>query len=98
MADETPALHEAVLSAEEVRQLFADLTEHAELIEIGLKGETRTHQEPAEGLGLAEALAVVEQRAARGVQIRYRYQGAQWWDTLMIQPGGVRLVRIRHDF
>ncbi|MHC4430180.1 MAG: hypothetical protein ACYS0D_16515 [Planctomycetota bacterium] len=98
MADETPALHEAVLSAEEVRQLFADLTEHAELIEIGLKGETRTHQEPAEGLGLAEALAVVEQRAARGVQIRYRYQGAQWWDTLMIQPEGVRLVRIRHDF
>ena len=88
-----PDLHEEILSADQVRQLFADIAEHAELIEIGVRGAVPDVQ-PTE---LDEARTIVETRAARGVQLRYRYQGAQWWDTLMIEAEGVRLIRIQHE-
>lgn len=46
---------------------------------------------------LEEAERLVLAREVRGVQIRYHHDGAEWWDTLMCAPDGVRLVRIRHD-
>ena len=49
-------------------------------------------------LTLADARRLLEERAVRGLQIRYRYDGADWWDTLMVLPEGWRLVRIRHEF
>jgi len=34
----------------------------------------------------------------RGLQIRYRHEDAEWWDTLMNQGERWRLVRIRHEW
>ena len=34
-------------------------------------------------------------RDVLGLQVRYRHDGREWWDTLLaLSPGGFRLVRI----
>jgi hypothetical protein len=33
---------------------------------------------------------------ASAVQLRYRFGGQEWWDTLVRIEGGVRLIRISH--
>jgi hypothetical protein len=47
---------------------------------------------------LADARELIATRAVRGLQLRYRYQDADWWDTLMLVGDHFRLIRIRHEF
>jgi hypothetical protein len=35
----------------------------------------------AAGVSLAQARELLAARAVRGLQLRYRYDGAEWWDT-----------------
>jgi hypothetical protein len=51
-----------------------------------------------QSLSLEQARQLLLEGRARGIQIRYHYDGADWWDTLMRTPQGIRLVRIRHEF
>lgn len=70
--------------------LFADLADLTEIDEVLIKGATSSHAGTA---GLAEARLALDSGAARAIQIRYRWAGQAWLDTLMRTPGGVRLVR-----
>ncbi len=94
-----PELTGAVLDAATVDRLFADLEACTEIIEVQVKTGARDMTRPAggTGIGLDEARALVQSVAARAVQVRYRYEGGEWCDTLMVLPPGqgVRLVRIR---
>ncbi|MBX3743796.1 MAG: hypothetical protein KF833_00665 [Verrucomicrobiae bacterium] len=92
-----PELNQAVLDSETLGRLFRDLSQCAEIVEVIPKFADRRMVEEGR-LTLEEARALLESGAVRGVQVRYRYQGADWWDTLMVTGAGVRLVRIRHDF
>jgi ferredoxin-type protein NapG len=92
-----PHMNQAELSNDEVGQLLNDIDQYAELLLVNLKSNTRSFT-PEQRLGLEDARAAIESRSARGVQLRYRYEGDEWWDTLMLQPDGARLVRVRHDF
>ena len=49
-------------------------------------------------LTLDDARQHLRARTVRGLQIRYRHDGADWWDTLMVVGVNYRLVRIRHEF
>lgn len=91
-----PDLHQAVLDAATIDQLFADIDQCAELIEVMVKPAARAHTPQITSCSLAQARRLLDEGDALGVQLRYGYQGAQWWDTLMHTPQGVRLVRIRH--
>jgi len=33
-----------------------------------------------------------------GMQIKYLYEGLEWWDTLMWVGENIRLIRIAHDW
>ncbi|MBN8523989.1 MAG: hypothetical protein J0M02_01505 [Planctomycetes bacterium] len=69
--------------------LFSDLATLVEIDEVLIKGDATAYA-GATGLGEAQrALAA----GARGIQIRYRWAGEGWLDTLMSGPGGIRLVR-----
>jgi hypothetical protein len=48
-------------------------------------------------VSLTEALEQLLSGAALGTQLRYSYQGADWWDTLLCAPDGFRLVRIQRN-
>ena len=69
--------------------LFRDLEELTEIDEVLIKGAANGH---AGSAGLQQARQALEE-GARAIQIRYRWAGKAWLDTLLRTPGGVRLVR-----
>jgi hypothetical protein len=91
-----PDLHQAVLDTPTLERLLRDIEEHAQVNEIIPKFTQRGYV-PEGPVTLAEARELLLFQSARGVQIRYRYEGADWWDTIMTAPEGFRLVRIRHS-
>jgi len=88
-------LHEALLDAPTLDRLFDDIAAATELLEVTIKGG-RLQRAGDAPVQLEAARALLASGAARGVQIRYRFEGAEWWDTLLTVSEGVRLVRIRH--
>ena len=93
-----PELHTTLLDPTQLEQLFADIETCTELIEVLPKYGPQVHVPDSAGVTLAEARTLLTSRAVRGVQLRYRYDGAQWWDTVMVAGNQFRVVRIRHDF
>ena len=89
-----PELNDAVLSNDELSDLFRDYRECTTINEILIKsnpGLVSTETRPS----LDHAEDVLRTRSVRGVQIRYQFELATWCDTLMPTATGVRLVRIR---
>ncbi|MBX3275655.1 MAG: hypothetical protein KF729_35675 [Sandaracinaceae bacterium] len=90
----TPEVYQAELDPPTLARLFEDLATHAEVLEVRAKHAERAMT--GEGtIDLDEARALLETRAVRGVQVRYRHEGELWLDTLMVGPTYVRLVRTR---
>ncbi len=88
-----PELYQGNLSTEQVEQLFSDLREFATIDGISLKGDPAA-MTAGEHTSLAAAQALIRTQQVFGVQIRYRYQGRAWFDTLILRDGDVRVVRI----
>lgn len=91
-----PSLQEAILDTEMLARLLSDIEGLTQVDEVLLKGGS-TAMASTQRLSLAEAVGVLQRGQAQGVQVRYRYQGGCWWDTLLRSPQGIRLVRIGHD-
>lgn len=98
-----PPLQEAVLDEATLDRLFFDIAEAAEVVSVSLKASAsaRVGDRPRAGRGgddLALARrALGDDGTALGVQIRYRFGGSEWCDTLLRLPSGVRLVRVRME-
>ena len=95
-----PPLQQSALDPDTLAQLFVDLATCTEILEIIPKAMAQGYVPESSVLGLDEAKQMLLTGAVRGLQIRYRYEGCQWWDTLLPDPasGGFRIVRIQHDF
>ena len=78
--------------------LLADIEACTELTEILPKFAAQQYVPDAAAVTLAQAREWLATRTVRGLQLRYRYDGADWWDTLMQDGDRYRIVRIRHDF
>jgi hypothetical protein len=96
-AAETLPIHEGVLDEATLDQLFNDISQCTELIEVMVKHAPRAYT-PEAAYTLEDARRMLDDGSAMGVQLRYTYNDVQWWDTLIRTPAGVRLVRIQHDF
>jgi hypothetical protein len=95
---ELPALHATTLEFAQVEQLLTDIEVCTELQEILPKYAAQGHVLETAQVTLAQARELLSARAVRGLQLRYRYEGADWWDTVMVLGEQFRVVRIRHDF
>ena len=93
-----PELTESTLGAEQLGDLFRDIGALTQVVEIIPKQGPRDYVDDRLTLDLDTAQARLLDGTFRGVQIRYRYDGGLWWDTLIKLPEGFRIVRIRHDF
>jgi hypothetical protein len=96
-----PPLHRALLSLDELAALCADILGCAELIDVQLRTQRHAMQQATPGYGpdaLHKAHELLAQREVLGAQLRYRFEGLEWWDTLMWTPQGLSLVRIAHDW
>jgi hypothetical protein len=83
---------------DQVRQLLGDIAACTELLEILPKYAAAQKALNGSTLTLAQTAELLESNAVRGIQLRYRYEGAVWCDTLMRTAEGYRIVRIRHDW
>jgi hypothetical protein len=93
-----PELQQSILDPETFQQLFRDIAECAEVSEVIPKYGAAAYVPETGALTLAEGCAMLARNELRGLQVRYRYDNADWWDTLMKTPTGIRLTRIRHCF
>ncbi len=90
---ELPELQAGELDDAGLRALFRDLQALAEIDEIRLKqgaADRAADRSPS----LHDALLQILGRKVRGVQIRYRYDGECWCDTVLSGPDGHRVVRM----
>lgn len=99
--DALPDLQQSILDREALEQLVVDIKSLTEVIEVIPKGKVDGYvAEPGTtgGLDLDLARDLLLAGQIHGLQIRYIHDGAQWWDTLLRVPEGIKIVRIRHDF
>lgn len=89
-------LQDTILDEATVDSLFFDVAHAGELLEVVLKGTPVGMTPDPSGVSLDAARVALRERQVFGVQLRYRYAGSEWWDTLMVVRDGVRLVRIDH--
>ena len=82
-------LREAVLDRPTCEQLFADLAGCTQLLSV--LARERGGSRPTD---LDDGRARLLAGTATALQIRYRFAGEEWWDTLISTPEGIRLVRI----
>lgn len=90
-----PVLVEGVIDPATLTRLFADLSAAATGVDVREKGAPRDYAGPAE-LTPAAVLERLLSGAARAAQIRYRFDGHEWTDTVLAVPNGFRVVRCRH--
>ncbi len=94
-----PDLHQSDLDETTLRQLFRDVADHTDLLEVIPKQAATGYVPEIGSITLAEGLDLLLGNGVRALQLRYRHDGVTWWDTLMPTPAGTfRIVRIQHDF
>jgi hypothetical protein len=90
-----PELQQAALDPATLEQLFSDIARCTDVIEVLPKFAAHGRVGDA-GLSLEDGRQLLLGGQLRALQIRYVYDGSQWWDTLMSREGQIRLVRIQH--
>lgn len=93
-----PDVYQATLDTETLRALVQDLCAAADVLEVLVKEHAQGRAAAAPGvLGLLAWMEALESGAIQGLQVRYRFEGALWLDTLLRRPEGVALTRMRLD-
>ncbi|HEX8441759.1 hypothetical protein [Archangium sp.] len=90
-----PQLQDALLDPDTLEQLVQDIQRCTVVKDVLLKGGALM-MASERSVPLTEAAEALRQGRVLGVQIRYWYEGADWWDTLMRTPKGIRLIRIEN--
>jgi hypothetical protein len=93
---ELPDLHESILDEATLDQLFTDIEALTRVVEVIPKTVSQGYVQEG-SISLDEGRQMLRDGDCRALQVRYLYDGALWWDTLMAQPNGTRVVRIRHE-
>lgn len=91
-----PLMVEGLIDVATLTRLFADIQSAGTVLGVREKGGP-TEYAAGEGMPPEVALERLRAGSARAVQVRYRYDGHEWTDTILAQPGGFRVVRCRFD-
>lgn len=94
---EFPDVHQGVLDDATLEQYFYDLEHATRVFGVLVKGAPERYANER-NMKLSTAREIFEKGLVRGMQVRYVWNGGEWWDTLMRTPQGVRLVRIQQDW
>jgi len=88
-----PQVLEAQLGPAELEAYLADL-QHVERLTAVVKSGARQHAAEPQRVDIAQVRDLME--APGALQLRYVWEGGEWWDTLFVTHGPIRLVRIQH--
>jgi len=89
---EMPELYDSNLDEATLERLFEDIRLCTDVVGISLKSRSQAYAARRK-VSLHDALQLLRLGEVRGVQIRYNYQGQEWWDTVMSFGNGYRIVR-----
>lgn len=89
---ELAPLQIADLDPARLRDLATDVAALGEELEVRVK-RREGYVDPEARRGLDDAVAELLSGGAMAVQLRYRFDGRIYWDTLLAMPHGFRLVR-----
>ena len=97
---ELPPMREAVLSADQIRNLISDISELAADVVLMHRAEGAQKTDGVSKVDSTKQLELsrdllISGKVAR-LQIRYRWRNADWIDTLKRVPEGFHIVRIAH--
>ena len=96
---ELPPMREALLSAEQVEQLFSDIDQLGADILL-MQRSSRAGRANVSSADTTRNLQIAKTSLLSGtisrIQIRYRWQDTLWIDTLESKPEGYRIIRIAH--
>ena len=90
-----PFVHDATLDCEQLLVVVADIELGTEVLAVNIKRGRDAHSDE-ESVPLRDAVDRLLEGAVAGIQVRYRYQGHEYWDTILRAASGFRIVRIDH--
>lgn len=93
---ELPQLQQVVVDDALLDALVADLSALTEILAVMPKASAG--RVVPQNVPLGEGVQQLRDNHLRGLQIRYRYEGDEWWDTLMQTPNGIKLTRIKQEY
>lgn len=88
--DSLPEILQAEWGRDQVLQLFDDLRDGAQVEHVQLK----SGQQDSHG-SLSSARAAFDAQQAQAIQIRYRFQGETWCDTILPGDPTTKIIRSR---
>lgn len=91
-----PELQQSILDDQTLQQVFTDIDACTKVLQVIPKQTTTGYIEPR-NIPLDHGYNLITQRKLRALQIRYLYDNAEWWDTVISLPQGFKIVRIKHD-
>lgn len=93
---DAPQSVEAVLTSSDLDDLFRDLAACAEVLHIAVRdGSHRANADPVP-VDLVRGRLLLDQAQVHALQLRYRYNGWLWIDTLTKRQDGYHLLRVSH--
>ncbi|MFG0331318.1 MAG: hypothetical protein ACF8PN_15635 [Phycisphaerales bacterium] len=90
-----PPVRVAELDANDLAALQRDLDAHVDIESVRIRAGGRDERLDGEDR-LDRVIVAIGSGEAVAAQIRYRFDGARWCDTLMCRGGAIRLVRMRN--
>ena len=89
---ELAEIYDQEIDEQRLAQILFDIDAAAELLDVNIKAGSRTHASVGKP-DLSAAKAALD-AGALGIQLRYRFEGKEWWDTIMRSASGrLRIVR-----
>lgn len=89
-----PELADALVDADTIDRLFADLAAHTEVLHVIVRGRPQQNVSAAD-VPLGEAHARLMAGEVTGVQVLYRWEQQTWRDAVLSTAAGFRVVRMR---
>lgn len=91
---EFPEMVEENIDISTLMTLVSDLTNVAHIEQVIVKGGEFELASQGD-ISLPDAVELLLDKKVRGVQIRYRWDNIDWFDTLLNAPQGVKIVRVK---
>lgn len=94
---ELPQVLAGTIDHATLEALFADIVATGGLLAV-VQRRGRMADPPRGPCALDEARQALLEGRVNGVQLRYRHQGREWWDTVKAAgPGTWQVVRVAHQ-
>jgi hypothetical protein len=96
MTPEAPPIHEGSLTRAQLDDYRRDLEALSRVLAVLPKRGARSYA-AGEQPSLADGLRLLADGQLRGLQVRYLFDGQEWWDTLLATGETVRIVRVNQS-